>query len=75
MTGQLKPPTLQKSGQNLAASFDHLIGAQQERSDRQAEGLGRLEVDDELVFGGLLHRKFAWARAFSILSASAALRW
>jgi hypothetical protein len=28
--------------------------------DRQAEGLGGLEVDDQLEFGGLLHRKIGW---------------
>ena len=39
---------------------DHLIGAQQDRRrDRQAEGLGGLEVDDQLELRGLLDRKLA----------------
>jgi hypothetical protein len=36
--------------------LDHLIGAQQQRLwDRQAEGLGGLEVDDQLELRRLLH--------------------
>ena len=36
-------------------SLDHLIRPLQERRrDRQAEGLGGLEVDDQLELGGLL---------------------
>src|SRR5712692_9313803 len=38
--------------------LDHLIGPLQERRrDREAEGLGGLEVDHELELGGLLHGK------------------
>jgi hypothetical protein len=40
--------------------------------DRQAEGLGGLEVDDQLELGGLLKRQIAWLRAFRILSTIAA---
>ena len=46
-------------------SFYQLIGTQQERfRDRQAECLCGFEVDDQLEFGWLLDRKFAWACAF-----------
>src|SRR5687768_12095686 len=35
--------------QTRVGSFDHLIGAQQEGGwDREAEGLGRLEIDDKV---------------------------
>src|SRR5262249_35726068 len=35
-------------------SLDHLVSPQQQRGrDGQAEGLGRLEVDDQLKLGGL----------------------
>src|SRR5260370_25134675 len=38
--------------------LDHLIRPLQERRrDRQAEGLGGLEVDDQLELGGLLDRE------------------
>src|SRR6516162_6686559 len=38
-------------------SFNHLVGAQQERlRDRQAERLGGGQVDDEIELGGLLDR-------------------
>ena len=37
--------------------LDDLVGPEQERlRDRQAERLGRLEVDDQLELGGLFHR-------------------
>src|SRR6266851_796904 len=42
----------------LRRSLDHLIRPLQERRrDRQAEGLGGLEVDHQLELGGLLHRE------------------
>ena len=45
------------------SSFDHLVGAQQERfRDRQAERLGGREIDDELEFGRLLDRDIAGLR-------------
>ena len=44
--------------------LDHLIRPLQERRwDRQAEGLGGLEVDDQLERGGLLDGKIAGFRA------------
>src|SRR3974377_1000931 len=40
-----------------AFSLDYLVGAQQERfRDREAEGLGGGQIDDELEFGRLLDR-------------------
>src|SRR6266849_8061409 len=47
-----------KLGTNSGCLFDHLIRPLQERlRDREAEGFRRREVDDELKFGGLLHRQ------------------
>src|SRR5215510_9355340 len=44
-------------------SFDHLVGAQQERfRDRQAQSLGGGKVDDEIEFSRLLDREIAWLR-------------
>src|SRR5580765_4478968 len=41
-----------------AASFDHLIGADEERCrDVDAELLRRLEIDDQIELGGLHNRK------------------
>src|SRR5262245_51442455 len=45
-------------------SFDHLIRPrQQRRRDREAEGLGGLDVDDELELGGLLDWEIGGSRA------------
>jgi hypothetical protein len=45
--------------------LDHLIGPrQQRRRDREAKGLGGLEVDDELESRGLLHRQISRPGAF-----------
>src|SRR5205085_2345591 len=42
----------------LAHSFDHLVGTHEQGSRHgQAESLGRLEVDEQLDFRGLLNRK------------------
>src|SRR5262249_54240169 len=39
-------------------SFDHLVGAADQRQrNGKAEGLGSLQVDDQLDFGGLLYRQ------------------
>src|SRR6266545_181523 len=49
-------------------SLDHLIGALQERGrDRQAEGLGGLEVDYEFERDGLLDGKIRGFRALQYL--------
>jgi hypothetical protein len=55
---------LQRSGsqwaQSSVALFDHQVRPQQERRrDRQAEGLGGLEIDDQLESTGLLDRQIA----------------
>src|ERR1700680_3914116 len=43
---------------NSAPSFDHLVGATQQRKrDGQAERLGSLEIDDQFDFGDLLNRQ------------------
>ena len=40
------------------ASFNHLIGAGEERGwDRETERAGRIEIDDKLEFGGRLDRE------------------
>jgi hypothetical protein len=46
---------------NLRRSLDDLVGARQHR-DRHVkpERLGRLEIDDQLVFGRLLNGKVSW---------------
>src|SRR5262245_4193288 len=42
-------------------SFDHLVSAADKRQwNREAERLGGLEIDYQLDFGGLLHRKIGW---------------
>jgi len=44
--------------------LDHLVGAQQDRfGDRNAQGLGGLEVDDQLEFGWLLDGQVGRFRA------------
>src|SRR4029077_13098998 len=49
-----------KSRLTLSVSLDHLVGPLQERGrDRQPEGLGGLEVDEQVVLGGLLDRQIA----------------
>jgi hypothetical protein len=42
----------------VVASFDHLVGAGEERGrDRKANFLGRFEVDDQLKFRRLFNRE------------------
>jgi hypothetical protein len=62
--GHLPAHTKPTASQEMAALvehglFDYLAGAREDR-DRQAERLGGLEIDDQLVFGGLLHRQAGW---------------
>ena len=43
------------------ASLDHLVGAcEQRRRHVEAKRPGGLEIDYQLDFGGLLHRKIGW---------------
>jgi hypothetical protein len=55
---------------NLAGSFvDQLVGkGEQLWWDLKAERFGGFEVDDQLEFGGLLHRKIGRLGAFEYLS-------
>ena len=51
------------------ALLDHLIRPpQQRRRDRQTEGLGGLEIDDQLKLGGLLNRKIGGLSTLEDLS-------
>ena len=54
----------------MVASFDHLVGAGEERGrDGEAEGLRRFEIDGQFVPGRLLDRELGGLLAFRILSA------
>src|SRR5262249_47164963 len=50
---------------DLASLFDHLVGdGEQRRRNFKAERLRRLEIDDDLEFGGQHDREFGWLGAF-----------
>jgi hypothetical protein len=61
---RLVPKPVVSNRSKTCASFDHLIGAgEQRRRHGKAERLGCGEVDDEVEFGGLLDRDVARLRA------------
>src|SRR5438876_3241671 len=67
-TGAARRPPVKGPGTSGDPSLDHLIRPLQERRrDRQAEGLGGLEVDDELELRGLLDGEVARLGAFEDL--------
>src|SRR5437667_4286598 len=52
----------------VANSFDHLVGAdQQRRWDGDAERLRGREIDHQLILGRLLYRQLAWSVALENL--------
>src|SRR5215813_4890860 len=58
-------------------SLNHLIRPRQQRGrDREADGLGGLEVDDQLECGGLPDGKITGLRAFEdAVNVAGSLRW
>src|SRR5438132_7531741 len=60
-----RPPSVSaRRGTFAGSSLDYLVRPQQQRlRNRQPEGLGGLEIDDQLELRGLLHRKIRRFRA------------
>src|SRR5436190_13204641 len=53
-----------KQMQQIAALFDHLVSAREQRGWHiETERFGGLDVDHELVLGWQLHRKIGWLLA------------
>src|SRR5438128_9673344 len=51
--------------QTFGFLFDHLVGAAEQRDrEREPQGLGGFEIDNQFDFRGLLHREVAWLLAF-----------
>src|SRR5215217_4244521 len=56
---QKPPPTPRARARTPASSFYHLVGTGEERGWKgEAERLGSLEINHELVFGGSSHGHF-----------------
>src|SRR6516165_12565838 len=57
-------PRLDRTSLRLAHSLDHLVGAGEHCCwDVEAQSLGGLEVDHQLVLGRSLHRQVGWLLA------------
>ena len=55
---------LDRTSLRLAHLFDHFVGdGEDTRRNGKAERFGSLEIDDQLEFSRLLHRKIDWFHA------------
>src|SRR4030095_9308088 len=58
-----------RRGMRGDSSLNHLIRPLENRlGDRQAEGFGGIEVDDQFEFGGLLNGQIGTRRALSVIT-------